>query len=151
MSTAGLQYSFGTYSGTVRDALGLTQKQLVVLAFGKDVGAYLGVYTGVFYDRFGPRSTLVVGVRAPVRAPMSALSHPAGRAQGLLMLLGYLGLYALTGMGPGKHPGARCAGKTPPATRTLPDTRPLPCPGAGPPSSSSSWPATAARSWTWRA
>lgn len=106
MSTAGLQYSFGTYSQVVQDKLGLTQTQLTVLALGKDCGAYLSVYTGLFYDRFGSRRTLLLGVRP---APMHPNAASSRATQGLLMLLGYLGLYALVGMGPGKHPGARCA------------------------------------------
>ena len=75
MSTAGLQYSFGTYSKEVRDKLGLTQSQLTVLALGKDIGAYLCVYTGVFFDRFGPRSTLLMGVRSAPTHPFVASSR----------------------------------------------------------------------------
>ena len=50
-----------------------------MLALGKDVGAYLCVYTGMFYDRFGSRSTLVTGVRTCLTA-ICRLVTPRRRA-----------------------------------------------------------------------
>ena len=63
MSFAGIQYTFATYSSTVATKLGLNQSQLGVLQIGKDVGAYLSIFAGLCFDRFGPRATLLVGVR----------------------------------------------------------------------------------------
>jgi len=59
--TAGIQYSFSVYSPTLRSVLGLNQSQLVLLALAKDVGAYLGVMSGAFFDAYGARKTLLVG------------------------------------------------------------------------------------------
>jgi len=82
MMCAGLHYSFATFSEDLRLRLGLDQRGLDVLATGKDLGAYFGVVQGLFHDRFGARPTVLIGAT--------------------VQLLGYGGLFALTGEG--RHP-----------------------------------------------
>lgn len=54
--------------------MGLNQQQLEVLASGKDTGAYFGVVQGLFFDRFGPTLTILLG--------------------GFLDFVGYLGVWS---------------------------------------------------------
>lgn len=54
--------------------MGLNQQQLETLASGKDTGAYFGIVQGIFFDRFGPTLTILVG--------------------GLLDFIGYLGVWS---------------------------------------------------------
>ena len=69
--------SFATYSSDLRDRLSLDQSGLEYLATAKDLGAYVGVLSGLFHDAYGPRRTVLFGAT--------------------LHCVGYFGLYSLCG------------------------------------------------------
>lgn len=121
--------------------MGLNQQQLEVLASGKDTGAYFGVVQGIFFDRFGPTLTILVG--------------------GALDFVGYLGVWSYAHNPPSVlHLWARIAPRSSllfPAAAALPSllspttiNHPSPPPPAPrSPGSSSSSPPTAPAGSTW--
>jgi hypothetical protein len=49
----GGSYDFSIYSQSIKDSFGLTQQSLDSISVAKDVGANVGIVSGLLYDRFG--------------------------------------------------------------------------------------------------
>ena len=60
MSSAGTVYSFGVYSSSLKERLGLSQSALAWAALCSNLGTYLGV-AGFFFDRFGALASVSFG------------------------------------------------------------------------------------------
>jgi MFS family permease len=58
---AGTAYAFSLYSNHLRDTLGWNQKEVEHVGSIGNIGMYLGIFAGIFYDRYGPQTTGVVG------------------------------------------------------------------------------------------
>ncbi|XP_052187438.1 protein NUCLEAR FUSION DEFECTIVE 4-like [Diospyros lotus] len=61
MSAAGATYMFGFYSGTVKSSLGYDQTTLTLLSFFKDLGANVGVLSGLINEVTPPWVVLSLG------------------------------------------------------------------------------------------
>ena len=61
MSAAGATYMFGLYSSTIKSALGYDQTTLNLLSFFKDLGANLGVLSGLINEVTPPWVVLSMG------------------------------------------------------------------------------------------
>ncbi|XP_002272074.2 protein NUCLEAR FUSION DEFECTIVE 4 [Vitis vinifera] len=61
MSAAGATYMFGLYSGTIKSALGYDQTTLNLLSFFKDLGANVGVLSGLINEVTPPWVVLSMG------------------------------------------------------------------------------------------
>ena len=61
MSAAGATYTFGLYSGTIKSTLGYDQTTLNLLSFFKDLGANLGVISGLINEVTPPWMVLSTG------------------------------------------------------------------------------------------
>ncbi|CAM6095993.1 unnamed protein product [Calypogeia fissa] len=59
--SGGVNYSFGIYSQTVKDTFNYDQTHLDTLATWKDLGANIGVVSGLVFDWFSPRGVLAIG------------------------------------------------------------------------------------------
>ena len=57
---AGSVYVFGTYSGAFKSS-GLTQQQIQLVSSIGNVGLYVAIFAGMFYDRKGATQTAIVG------------------------------------------------------------------------------------------
>ena len=57
---AGSVYVFGAYSGALK-SFGLTQQQVQLVSSVGNVGLYVGVFAGMFYDRKGSVPTAMIG------------------------------------------------------------------------------------------
>ncbi|KAK9916344.1 hypothetical protein WJX75_001567 [Coccomyxa subellipsoidea] len=68
MLCAGLSYSYGIWSSTIKERYQLSQLEVAGIGTAGNIGGYLAIFAGLFYDwtrrmnRFGPRATLLVGV-----------------------------------------------------------------------------------------
>ncbi|CAM6115165.1 unnamed protein product [Calypogeia fissa] len=60
--SAGVTYSFGIYSQTIKDTFNYDQEQLDTLASWKDLGANTGVVSGLVFDRFSAQGVLAIGI-----------------------------------------------------------------------------------------
>lgn len=54
-------YTFGSYAGSLRQALLINQKEVMLLGSLLDGGTWAGVLGGLVLDRLGPRTTAVAG------------------------------------------------------------------------------------------
>jgi hypothetical protein len=70
---AGSMYVFGSYAGTLRQLLGINQKQVQLLGSLLNAGTWAGVLAGLILDKVGPRTTSIFGA--------------------LLMFSGYFGMF----------------------------------------------------------
>lgn len=61
-STGG-SYDFSIYSQSIKESLGLTQQALDSISVAKDIGANVGILSGLLYDRF-PTWTVLVSAAA---------------------------------------------------------------------------------------
>ncbi|KAJ9684704.1 hypothetical protein PVL29_016933 [Vitis rotundifolia] len=61
MSAAGATYMFGLYSSTIKSALGYDQTTLTLLSFFKDLGANVGVLSGLINEVTPPWVVLSIG------------------------------------------------------------------------------------------
>ncbi|XP_024517024.1 protein NUCLEAR FUSION DEFECTIVE 4-like [Selaginella moellendorffii] len=61
MATAGATYSFGLYSQKMKTTLGYSQKTISTIALFKDLGAKVGLVSGLIYDVTGPWVVLGMG------------------------------------------------------------------------------------------
>ncbi|KAJ8452827.1 hypothetical protein Cgig2_014590 [Carnegiea gigantea] len=61
MSAAGATYMFGSYSGTIKKALGYDQSTLNLLSFFKDLGSTVGVPSGLLMEVAPPWVVLALG------------------------------------------------------------------------------------------
>ncbi|CAM6104691.1 unnamed protein product [Calypogeia fissa] len=59
--SGGVNYSFGIYSQTVKDTFNYDQTHLDTLATWKDLGANIGVVSGLVFEWFSPRGVLAIG------------------------------------------------------------------------------------------
>ena len=57
---AGSVYVFGAYSGALK-SFGLTQQQVQLVSSIGNIGLYVGVFAGMFYDRKGSVPTAMIG------------------------------------------------------------------------------------------
>ncbi|CAM6114109.1 unnamed protein product [Calypogeia fissa] len=81
--SAGVTYSFGIYSQTIKDTFNYDQEQLDTLASWKDLGANIGVVSGLVFDWFSPQGVLAIGT------VQSGLAY-------LAMYLSVAGIYAVS-------------------------------------------------------
>eukprot|EP00243_Klebsormidium_subtile_P011987 TRINITY_DN706_c0_g1_i2.p1 TRINITY_DN706_c0_g1~~TRINITY_DN706_c0_g1_i2.p1 ORF type:complete len:601 (+),score=104.52 TRINITY_DN706_c0_g1_i2:271-2073(+) len=58
---SGLHYSFSMYSNDLKTILNYSQQQTDGLGSAKDLGASLGIISGIVFDMNGPRRTLLIG------------------------------------------------------------------------------------------
>uniref|UniRef100_A0A7S3PJP0 Major facilitator superfamily (MFS) profile domain-containing protein n=2 Tax=Aplanochytrium stocchinoi TaxID=215587 RepID=A0A7S3PJP0_9STRA len=58
---AGTPYAYGVYSGHLKGTLRLSQKEVNEISSLGNVGLYLSLLGGVFYDRAGPKLTGLIG------------------------------------------------------------------------------------------
>eukprot|EP00470_Lotharella_oceanica_P014333 CAMPEP_0170191852 /NCGR_PEP_ID=MMETSP0040_2-20121228/52744_1 /TAXON_ID=641309 /ORGANISM="Lotharella oceanica, Strain CCMP622" /LENGTH=577 /DNA_ID=CAMNT_0010440035 /DNA_START=97 /DNA_END=1830 /DNA_ORIENTATION=+ len=58
---AGSAYAFGVYSTQLKNALGINQTELNLISSVGNIGGYLGLPGGLWFDRYGPRSTAFIG------------------------------------------------------------------------------------------
>lgn len=49
--SAGLPYAFAIYGVALQDSLGYTQQQTAILASAANLGGYMSIFAGIFYDR----------------------------------------------------------------------------------------------------
>ena len=63
MLVSGTVYMFGAFADDLRMTVGYTQTQVNFISTVMNAGAWAGVFTGMFYDRFGPRPSSILGVR----------------------------------------------------------------------------------------
>jgi hypothetical protein len=61
MAASGATYIFGSYSGLLKSALGYDQRTLNTVSFFKDLGANLGVFSGLINEVTPPWVVLAVG------------------------------------------------------------------------------------------
>ncbi|KAK1572603.1 hypothetical protein Q3G72_035090 [Acer saccharum] len=61
MSAAGATYMFSLYSGDIKDALGYDQTTLNLLSFFKDLGANVGILSGLINEVTPPWVVLLIG------------------------------------------------------------------------------------------
>ncbi|XP_043702737.1 uncharacterized protein LOC122652917 [Telopea speciosissima] len=61
MSMAGASYMFGIYSNSIKSSLGYDQTSLNLLSFFKELGANVGILSGVIYDLSPPWLVLLIG------------------------------------------------------------------------------------------
>ncbi|CAN8258035.1 unnamed protein product [Cochlearia groenlandica] len=61
MSTAGATYMFGLYSTDIKKTLGYDQKTLTLLSFFKDLGANVGILSGLINEVTPPWIVLIIG------------------------------------------------------------------------------------------
>ncbi|WVZ62214.1 hypothetical protein U9M48_011984 [Paspalum notatum var. saurae] len=61
MSASGATYIFGSYSGTLKSSLGYDQRTLNTVSFFKDLGANLGVFSGLINEVTPPWVVLAMG------------------------------------------------------------------------------------------
>jgi len=61
LMASGHPYGFGVFSEPLKESLGCTQRQLNLISSVGNLGAYIGVFAGLFCDRFGPSLTAIVG------------------------------------------------------------------------------------------
>ncbi|CAL5066684.1 unnamed protein product [Urochloa decumbens] len=61
MAASGATYIFGTYSGTLKSSLGYDQRTLNTVSFFKDLGANLGVFSGLINEVTPPWVVLAMG------------------------------------------------------------------------------------------
>ncbi|TKY46125.1 NUCLEAR FUSION DEFECTIVE 4 [Spatholobus suberectus] len=61
MSVAGASYMFGLYSREIKSALGYDQSTLNLLSFCKDLGANIGIHSGLINEVTPPWVSLVIG------------------------------------------------------------------------------------------
>lgn len=61
MNTAGLSYIFGLYSNEIKSALGYDQTTLNLISFYKDMGANIGIFSGLINEVTPPWFVLAVG------------------------------------------------------------------------------------------
>ena len=60
-STSGSSYCFSLYSPLLKSSQSYSQSTLESVAFFKDLGANVGVLSGLLYSSHGPRSVLAAG------------------------------------------------------------------------------------------
>jgi len=73
MSVAGSVYLFGVFATDLQVKLHYSDTQIALVGTLENVGTWLGVVPGLFYDKFGPQLTSLVGA--------------------ILIFLGYFGMY----------------------------------------------------------
>ena len=56
----GVSFGFSIFSPTLKRVFGLSQTQLNTVGVVGNVGQFMGLGAGMFYDRFGPRPTLLL-------------------------------------------------------------------------------------------
>ncbi|XP_066389561.1 protein NUCLEAR FUSION DEFECTIVE 4-like [Miscanthus floridulus] len=61
MAASGATYIFGSYSGTLKSSLGYDQRTLNTVSFFKDLGANLGVFSGLINEVTPPWVVLAMG------------------------------------------------------------------------------------------
>mmetsp|Transcript_28067 Transcript_28067/g.97108 ORF Transcript_28067/g.97108 Transcript_28067/m.97108 type:complete len:549 (-) Transcript_28067:76-1722(-) len=61
-AAAGTAYAFGVYSPQLKTKLGWSQTQLEAVGTYGNIGLYCGFLGGVFFDRYGTKPTLAIGV-----------------------------------------------------------------------------------------
>ncbi|KAJ1623482.1 hypothetical protein T492DRAFT_883499 [Pavlovales sp. CCMP2436] len=61
-SVGGLFYAFSLYSETLKVTYGLTQGAVQLIGTAANIGGTVGVHVGIFYDRFGPRATVLTAL-----------------------------------------------------------------------------------------
>ncbi|XP_024516987.1 uncharacterized protein LOC112341318 [Selaginella moellendorffii] len=61
MACSGATYNFGIYSDVVKTSMGYNQETLTTLGFFKDLGANVGIFSGLIYDLTGPWVVLMCG------------------------------------------------------------------------------------------
>jgi hypothetical protein len=61
MASSGATYIFGSYSGTLKSSLGYDQRTLNTVSFFKDLGANLGVFSGLINEVTPPWVVLAMG------------------------------------------------------------------------------------------
>lgn len=61
MATAGASYMFGLYSNDIKSALGYDQTTLNLISFFKDLGANIGIFSGLINEVTPPWVVLLVG------------------------------------------------------------------------------------------
>ena len=51
MSSAGLAYTFSVYSDSIKHKFNYSQTQLAGIGTAGNIGGYLSIFSGIFYDR----------------------------------------------------------------------------------------------------
>ena len=59
--TAGMPYAYGVYSAALGDVFDWNDGDLASISSLADIGLYIGLDGGFFFDRFGPTYTLLIG------------------------------------------------------------------------------------------
>jgi hypothetical protein len=57
----GCAYAFGVFSPTRKKTFHWTQAELQIVATAANAGDFFGIVSGIFFDRYGPRLTAMVG------------------------------------------------------------------------------------------
>ena len=58
---SGHPYGFGVYSSALKETLGCSQRELNLISSYGNFSMYIGVFAGLFCDRFGSARTALVG------------------------------------------------------------------------------------------